>query len=346
MYVLTGEKRDYTKVFAEKDNEIEQLKSICQRSQVFTEELQNEIKQLTEQLDTLKFINDDLQTAKDSVDFRHEKLRTEFETIKQLQIDENKIQKEESLTIKSRLDESLSELSQVQEKFVNSQKELESCRAIISDLNIDLNNQSEKLENNKKEIVALQDKISKLEAKIQSSMIDDAKELKRSYENLKYELAETECNNQRIIAELNHEIDELKENAKAYCKKESELKEINEILSQQYTEMKEQTNQMVKFDEYRAENAVTTDNNSNEESSYSEVERESSIVERLRSEKVDLEKKMNKILSEVQDVSNRNLFLEQQCENYLILEQHNERLKLQNNKLSRQLDETLVSIKF
>jgi len=43
------------------------------------------------------------------------------------------------------------------------------------------------------------------------------------------------------------------------------------------------------------------------------------------------------------DVTNRNLFLEQKCENFLILEQSNERLKLQNAKLSRQLDETLVS---
>ncbi|TMW39897.1 hypothetical protein DOY81_015023, partial [Sarcophaga bullata] len=58
-------------------------------------------------------------------------------------------------------------------------------------------------------------------------------------------------------------------------------------------------------------------------------------------QKEELEAKLKTIMAEVQDVSNRNLFLEQKCENYLILEQSNERLKLQNAKLSRQLDETI-----
>ncbi|XP_034653047.1 golgin subfamily A member 4 [Drosophila subobscura] len=62
------------------------------------------------------------------------------------------------------------------------------------------------------------------------------------------------------------------------------------------------------------------------------------------SEKAVLESKLKEIMNEVQDVTNRNLFLEQKCENFLILEQSNERLKLQNAKLSRQLDETLVSM--
>ncbi|KAH8277698.1 hypothetical protein KR018_003741 [Drosophila ironensis] len=61
-------------------------------------------------------------------------------------------------------------------------------------------------------------------------------------------------------------------------------------------------------------------------------------------EKAELEAKLKEIANEVQDVTNRNLFLEQKCENYLILEQSNERLKLQNARLSRQLDETLVSM--
>ncbi|KAH8401225.1 hypothetical protein KR009_003884 [Drosophila setifemur] len=61
-------------------------------------------------------------------------------------------------------------------------------------------------------------------------------------------------------------------------------------------------------------------------------------------EKAELEAKLKEIMNEVQDVTNRNLFLEQKCENFLILEQSNERIKLQNAKLSRQLDETLVSM--
>uniref|UniRef100_A0A182Y831 Uncharacterized protein n=1 Tax=Anopheles stephensi TaxID=30069 RepID=A0A182Y831_ANOST len=78
--------------------------------------------------------------------------------------------------------------------------------------------------------------------------------------------------------------------------------------------------------------AVTAD--SQQQQSYDE----------LRNKKEELENKLKKIMHEVQDVSNRNLFLEQKCENYLILEQSNERLKLANDKLSRQLDETLVSM--
>lgn len=350
LYVLTEEKRDRSKVFDDKDNEIEQLKAICQRSQVFSEELQNEVKQLKEQLNTLKFMNDELQTTKNSLESKYVKLTTDYETTKQTlsqQVDENAKQQDEVSAMKEKLDEKSSELLQADEKLFNSQQELESCRAIISDLNLDLNGQSEKLDANEKEITELRGKINELEAKIKSiPSIDDAEEMKRSYENLKYELAETKRNNQREISELSHEIDEFRENAKAYREKQAELEAANEILSQQIIEMNEQQKvKVVELGENLAESGFSMDNNSNGKSSSSnDIDSESStIVEQLKKENDDLEQKMEKIISEVQDVSNRNLFLEQQCENYLILEQQNERLKLQNNKLSRQLDETLVS---
>lgn len=349
LYVLIEEKRNFTKVLDEKEKEIEQLKLICQRSQVFSEELQNENKNLSEQLNTMKCLNDELQTIKDSHELKYEKLNTELEATKQSldqQIHDYSKQDEELATIKSTLDE---KLSQTEEKLMNSQKELESCRAIISDLNVDLNDQAEKLETNNKEIVILQDKIRELETKNDPThLADDAEEMKRSYENLKYEFAETKRNNQREIAELNHEIEELKENLMVYREKQSELKTTNEILTNKLTEIEERQQQrnegMVKPNKFDGEREFPTDNNLNEESISSDADTQLSTVEQLKMEKNDLEQKMNKILGEVEDVSNRNLFLEQQCENYLILEQHNERLKLQNNKLSRQLDETLVSI--
>ncbi|XP_031641245.1 golgin subfamily A member 4 [Contarinia nasturtii] len=354
LYVLAEEKRDRDKVSEEKEHEIAQLKTICQRSQVFAEELQTEVNQLKEQLNTLKFLNDELQTAKDSLESKHDKLANEYETTKQSlnqQVAELTKQQTETTAIKSNYDEKSAELTATEEKLMNSQKELESCRAIIGDLNLDLNAQTDKIDAHEKEIAELNEKINELETKIKSTpAIDDAEEMKRSCENLKYELAEAKRNNQREIAELNHEIDELRENAKAYREKQSELKATNEILTQQLDELREQHQQQIKEEAVKlhasqTESTFSTNNHSNEESSgSSDIDTESSTVERLKKEKTDLEQKMNKILSEVQDVSNRNLFLEQQCENYLILEQQNERLKLQNNKISRQLDETLVSM--
>lgn len=349
LYVLIEEKRDFTKVLNEKDKEIEQLKLICQRSQVFSEELQNENKKLSEQLNTLKFLNDELQTIKDSLEFKYGKLNTELEVTKQ-SLDQQNFEyskkHEEFAIIKSTLDESL---LQTEEKLMNSQKELESCRAIISDLNVDLNDQSEKLESNNREIVTLRDKIREIEAKNDSThLIDDSETMKLSYENLKYEFAETKRNNQREIAELNHEIDELREKVMVYHDNQSKLKTTNEILTNQLAEIKERQQQrddgMVEPTIFQGEKAFSIENESNKESISSEADTQLSAVEQLKKEKNDLEQKMHKILAEVEDVSNRNLFLEQQCENYLILEQHNERLKLQNNKLSRQLDETLVCI--
>jgi chromosome segregation ATPase len=72
---------------------------------------------------------------------------------------------------------------------------------------------------------------------------------------------------------------------------------------------------------------------------------EASTDEAAAKENQSLKEQLQKIMHEVHDVSNRNQFLEQQCENFLILEQSNERLKLANEKLSRQLDETLVRVR-
>lgn len=76
----------------------------------------------------------------------------------------------------------------------------------------------------------------------------------------------------------------------------------------------------------------------------------SEAMDHLRQDRDALKAKLDEIVKEISginsnanDLATRNLFLEQKCENYLILEQSNERLRNQVEKLSRQLDETLVS---
>lgn len=145
--------------------------------------------------------------------------------------------------------------------------------------------------------------------------------LKRSNEALKYELHEYRRTTESRIGSLNDEIEDLHENIAAY---KEQLYEVEQTAKRTAT--------MV------ASNGV--------ESSTADHCGNCIYVDELNAVKCDrneLDVKLKKIMHEVQDVSNRNLFLEQKCENFLIMEQSNERLKLQNEKLSRQLDDTLVS---
>lgn len=359
LYVLTEEKNERSKVFEDKDQEIEQLKSICQRTQAFSEELQSEVKQLNEQLSALKLLNDEVQGANESSETKIEKLTIEYESLKQSfnqnetelkeKINELTSLRNEFTSTQSEIDAKTTQISDAAEKVINSQKELDSCRAIINDLNHDLNDQSSKIEISEKQIEKLQTTIAELEAKLAAIPTkDDTEELKRANETLKCDLAETKANNLREINELNHEIDELKENARAYREKQLEteqLKATNEILTQQLHQLQEQIQQneiekpIKSLENHRVGASAPADHNSNDK-----PDDLSNSIDKLTKEKEDLEHKLNKIVNEVLDVSNRNSFLEQQVENYLIIEQQNERLKLQNSKLSRQLDETLVSL--
>lgn len=70
-------------------------------------------------------------------------------------------------------------------------------------------------------------------------------------------------------------------------------------------------------------------------------QKSSSVFKLLSNIQFDFSR-LKKIMDEVNEVSSKNLFLEQKVENFLILEESYERLKVSNEKLSRQLDETLV----
>lgn len=379
LYVLQEDKSKQVESFERKDQEIDQLKSICQRSQTFNEELQNELKQHREQFDALKMLNDELHKDKGVLDGKHEKLLKEIQECKQSYETQTEALKQETAKLErlesdhktsiadleqkkgkltelegqlfeyektdqkvTELQDTLSEkskqLAEIEEKSNNLQKEIDSSRAIISDLNKDLNHQVEKLEAAESQTVDLQGQLLAVQTQLaeKTATPDDVDTLRRSNEQLQYELAELRRNNEREVSDLNHEIDELHENARAYREGQKELEGLKAS----------NVDLLKKLESLRADQEVSVKNVSHLNATVSARgdDANDEALESLRLEKADIEGKLNKILSEVQDVSNRNLFLEQKCENYLILEQSNERLKLQNSKLSRQLDETLVSL--
>lgn len=379
LYVLQEDKSKQADSFEKKDQEIDQLKAICQRSQTFNEELQSELKQHREQFDALKMLNDELHKDKGILDGKHEKLMKEIQECKQSFESQTEALKQETERFErsesdhkssiaeieqknakltelegrlfehektehkvTELEEALFEksknLAEIEEKATNLQKEIDSSRAIISDLNKDLNHQVEKLDAAESQTAELQGQMLALQMQLteRNATPDDSDTLRRSNEQLQYELAELRRSNEREVSDLNNEIDELHENAMAYREGQKELEGLKAA----------NVDLLKKLEHIRADQErVSVKNVSHLGATVSERGdmANNEAFESLRLEKADLEGKMNKILSEVQDVSNRNLFLEQKCENYLILEQSNERLKLQNSKLSRQLDETLVS---
>lgn len=354
LYVLQEEKQDSAKLFDGKAKEIDQLKAICTRSQEFADELQKDNSQMNEQLAALKLLNDELQTAKYLVESKFDKLSGEFNTQQQsLQEQHNQCGEAEiaATIVKAELAAKEDALLEATANLNASQKELESCRAIIGDLNTDLNGQTEQLESKTVELATLQERFDETETKFKASQvsINNVDKLKKTIESMECELAETKLSKQHEIAELNHEIEDLLENVRDYRERHLEyetIKSNNESLQQQIVQLQdEHERQMQELEannvsDLRAVVASSPEPSSSDERSEAT---DSECLAQLRREKEEMEQRFNKVLAEVQDVSNRNLFLEQQCENFLILEQQNERLKLQNSKLSQQLDETLVS---
>ncbi|KXJ74373.1 hypothetical protein RP20_CCG013803 [Aedes albopictus] len=138
------------------------------------------------------------------------------------------------------------------------------------------------------------------------------------------------------------DLDELKNELNVAMAEKLELVEQHSKLKDKFDGFSAETEQNVQ--RFHAEIEQLRQNPSGTVDDHQQLEERGKALEEMRSRKEELENKLKKIMHEVQDVSNRNLFLEQKCENYLILEQSNERLKLQAEKLSRQLDETLVSM--
>lgn len=215
------------------------------------------------------------------------------------------------------------------------EKEIESSRSIIKDLNKDF-------EDHQKEIEALNEEKASLIAELESQTLkiaadselnatkltngkpsekfdalsNENNKLQDANRELLEKLENLEKSSDRKISDMTQEIDELMENSKHYIHINTEFNELK-----------------VKYDQLANEKSGTEVNGNIV----------SDELVSVRSERDKLSDRLKKIMNEVEDVSNKNLFLEQKVENYLILEQSNERLKLTNEKLSRQLDETLVS---
>jgi golgin subfamily A member 4 len=196
------------------------------------------------------------------------------------------------------------------------EKEKESSRSIIKDMNDDFAAQSAVIE-------SLNEEKASLVAMIEKNEITNIKTISESETSAKSKSSdrhETLINDNNKLQEVNRELLEKLEN----LEKSSERKILD--LSQEIENLTEVSKNPVLIE--KSEESLT---NSDE-------------LYHAKAEKEKLENKLQQIMVEVNETSNKNIFLEQKVENFLILEQKVERLKLSNEKLSRQLDETLVSM--
>lgn len=335
LYVLTEQQAHRSDTFEKKDFEIEQLQEICQRSQTCAKDLQREMQQKSQQIDALKLLNDELQQKNESITGKLEKLQTEFDG-------QCRDRQTEQTAAKATLEEKQRASGELEKRLVSLEREIESSRAIISDLNTDLNEHSAKCTELEAKYAESQAKIAALDSELnlantKNSKSDTSEEmdvLRESSAKLQSELAETESKFSKEISNLREEIAEYEDNAKAYDEVQLQLVDLtttNATLSQEIAALKSRLEE-------------ESDSSSEDADAAKDSVALKEQLEQLKREKGEVESKMTTILNEVQDVSNRNLFLEQKCENFLILEQSNERLKLQNSKLLRQLDETLVNV--
>lgn len=336
LYVLTEEKANRGEEESKVHLQIEQLQKTLESSEKIKKDLEHQAAEQDEQIKALRSLNDELQRNFDLLNEKLEEKSRELEK-STAERDERyqKLQEELERTQAADDDGRLRSVETEQ----RLQREIDSSRSIIGDLNSDLNDQSTKIAAAEEEITKLRAQIDDLEKEVSAKQSDPKKDevdgLRKGNEQLQYELAECKRNFERESTDLRHEIDELLDNARAYKEKQIELEQLkasNERLSEEIVQLKDKVSICHAIESANEPRSAAVESDSDDTG-----------AEKLRRENEDLESKLTTIMSEVQDVSNRNLFLEQKCENYLILEQSNERLKLQNSKLSRQLDETLVS---
>lgn len=225
---------------------------------------------------------------------------------------------------------------ELQQKFESSsedrlrmEKEIESSHSIIKDLNSDFDTlQAEKaslvkeIESHNVKIETMDKELTTVRSSSKLSLSDkyetliaENNKLQESNLELLEKLENLEKSSNGKISDLTQEIEEMQENARHYIKISTEF---NALKTRYEQTDKERAN------DYRSED---------------------DSLKSVTAERDELENKLKRIMHDVEDVSNKNIFLEQKVENYLILEQSNERLRLTNEKLSRQLDETLVSCK-
>lgn len=306
-------------------------------------ELENLSKELRKDLETsleqLKSFND-YQEVKNRNNSLSEQL-SQLET--HLHVATEKAQMNESkdieiLSLKESIKDISSKVDSLNEDKARLEREIESSRSIIKDLNKDFEDHQKEIESLKEEKASLVTDLETQRLKIMSdSELNSAKSLSGKTSERLDALANENCKLQEANQELLEKLETLEKSSE---RKISDLtQEVEELMenSKHYVHMKTEFNELKNnYDRLVKEKAESTEINGNDSSGYEELSL-------MKVEKDELSNRLKKIMNEVEEVSNKNLFLEQKVENYLILEQSNERLKLTNEKLSRQLDETLVS---
>lgn len=321
---LNNTQHNYEALKSEKDA-LENEKKLAQQKLALLENQLNDFESKSASShEKLKSIENELQLA-------NEKLK-EFQT--------HSTNKDSEITeLNSKIQELSTSINSFSDDKIKLEKEIESSRSIISDLNKDFNDHLKEIEVLKEEKASLIEQVethntklsaidkelnavkaSKTSDKYESLQNENAK-LQEANNELLEKLENLEKSSERRISDMLQELEELQENSQHFAQINSELGELK-----------------IKYDQLMSEK------NDDENANIRTGDDDKFLT--MKSERDGLADKLKKIMIEVEDVSNKNMFLEQKVENYLILEQSNERLKLQNEKLVRQLDETLVSFKF
>lgn len=240
------------------------------------------------------------------------------------------------------------QLNNLAEEVKELKSEISAKQIIINDLNQDLSRQEKEL------------------GQAKTSQLKDLEELKKTNEELRKDLREASGNSvaqvelqekhdnlERLVTELRLKIVELEtsladnvvQRSKIDLEQSSkagemdELRDENETLKLKFHNLEKTLNSKLAVVDEKHKDLIEENRSLKQQAEKNNAQ----VVEGWEEEKADLEQRLQKIIAEVQEVSNRNMFLEQKCENFLVLEQTHERMKLANEKLSRQLDETLVS---
>lgn len=320
-------------MLAEKDDLRKSTEERFQKIVHENEALTDSLKKLEDSLLLLRTSSEEKNNAllaqlKAFADYQEIKVQNEdFEKKNSKLEKEMTVSESENDSLRKSLDATSSQLKTLNEEKSRLEKEIESSRSIIKDLNKDFEDRQKEVESLREEKAAwvAQQEVSamKLSSESESSAVkpngkssnEENTRLQDTNRELLLRLENLEKTSERKISDMTQEIEDLMEKDRLYVHVCSELSELKE-----------------KYDQLSKEKLSCEKESKNDDE-----------LAAVRIERDELSGRMKKILSEVEDVSNKNIFLEQKVENYLILEQSNERLKLTNEKLSRQLDETLVS---
>lgn len=194
---------------------------------------------------------------------------------------------------------------------IRLEKEIQSSRSIIKDLNDDFVAQSAVIQSLNEEKASLVEKLENSSTKVISESEANSAKSTKSFERI-----ETLTNDNDKLQEINREL-------------LAKLENLEKLSDRKILDLSQEL-----------ENLLENSKHLNEKNTASACDE----MDLLKAEKAEIEDRLKKIMDEVNDVSSKNLFLEQKVENFLILEQSYERLKVSNEKLSRQLDETLVRL--